>query len=54
MKSNADKCYLLVNTSDQVKIRIDIIDICNSKCEKRLGAKIDHNFTFDDHISDLC
>ena len=38
MKSNADKCYLLVNTSDKVNIRIGNIDICNSKCEKLLGV----------------
>ena len=32
-KITADKNFLLVNTSDKVNIRIENIDICNSKCE---------------------
>ena len=54
MKSNADKCHLLVSTSNKVKVRIDNFDIRNSKCEKLLGVKFDHKLTFDEHISELC
>ena len=54
MKSNGDKCYLLVNTSDKVNSKIENFHIYNSKCEKLLGVKFDHKLTFDDHISELC
>ena len=30
MKGNADNCHLLVNTSSNVNIKIDNIDICYS------------------------
>ena len=53
MKSNVDKCHLLVSTSNKVNIRIDnIFDVC-SKCAKLLAVKSDHKLTFDDHISEL-
>ena len=54
MKSNADKCHLLVSTSNKVDIRIDNFDISHSKCEKLLGVKFDHKLTIDDHICELC
>ena len=55
MKSNADKCDLLVSTSNKVNIKIDNFDRRSSKCEKNLlGVKFDHKLTFDDHISELC
>ena len=53
MKSNTDKCYLLVNTKDKVNIRVNNIDICNSKCEKLLGDEFDHKLNFGDRISEL-
>ena len=52
MKSNADKCRLLVSTNNTVDIKILNIDISNTTCEKLL--KFDHKLTFDDHISKLC
>ena len=54
MKSNADKCHLLVITNNTVNIKIGNIDITNSNCEKFLGVKFDHKLTFDDYISELC
>ena len=53
MKSNADKCHLLISTSNRVNKRIDNFDISNRKCEKLLGVKFDHKLTFDGHISAL-
>ena len=47
MKSNADKCHLLISTSNKVNKRIDNFDISNRKCEKLLGVKFDHKLTFD-------
>ena len=52
-KSIGDKCYLLVNVNVKINIRIDNIDICNSKFEKLLGVKFDNKLTFDDRISEL-
>jgi len=54
MKSNADKCHLLISTNKPTKIKIGDFDITNSKCEKLLGVKFDHNLSFDDHITELC
>ena len=54
MKSNADKCHLLVNTNNAINIKIGNIDINNSTCEKLLGVKFDYKLTFDDQISELC
>ena len=54
MKSNADKCHLLVSTNNTVNIRVEKFDIKNSDCEKPLGVKIEHKLTFNRHISDLC
>ena len=52
MKSNADKCHLLVRTIDTVKIKIGNFDITNGKSEKLLGVKLAHKLSFNDHISD--
>ena len=54
MKINADKYHLLVSTNNTVKIKIGNFDVTNSKCEKLLGVRFDHKFSFDDHISELC
>ena len=49
MKSNDDKCHLLVSINNTVKIKIDFY-IINSKREKLLGVKFDHKLSFDDYI----
>ena len=54
MKSNADKCHLLVSTNETVKIQVGNYNIANSKCEKLLGINFDHNLNFDKHVSELC
>ena len=54
MKSNADKCHLLVCTNNAINIKIGNIDINNSTCNELLGVKFDYKLTFDDHISKLC
>ena len=53
MKSNADKCHLLVTTNNAINIKTGNIDINNSTCEKLLGFKSDYKLTFDNHISEL-
>ena len=54
MKSNPDKCHLLISTNNTVKMKIGHFDIANSRNEKLLGVKFDSKLTFDDHISELC
>ena len=54
MKINADKCDLLVTTSNTVKIKKGNFEITNSKIEKLLGVKFDHKLPFDDHILQIC
>ena len=54
MKSNADKCHLLISTNSTVKMKIGHFDIANSRNENLLAVKFDSKLTFDDHISELC
>ena len=50
MKSNPDKCHLLVSTTDNVAIRIGNLQIENSKREKLLGMHFDNKLPFDYHL----
>ena len=54
MKINVDKCHMLVSKYNTIKIKIWNFDITNSKSEKLLEVKFDHQLSFDDHISELC
>ena len=47
LKSNADKCHLLVSSSDAVNLRVNEYDIKNSECEKLLGVKFGNKLTFE-------
>ena len=40
LKSDADKCNLLVSSSGTISIRLFEYDIKNSKCEKLRGVKL--------------
>ena len=54
MKSNPNKCHLLVSSCGKIKIKIGDFEIENSKCEKLLGIRFDNRLTFDYYISGLC
>ena len=54
LKSNADKCHLVISSNEKVTLHVGEYDIKNSKCEKLLGVKLDWKLNFDDHISDIC
>ena len=53
LKGNADKCHLLVSSSDAVNLRVSEYDIKNSKCEKLLSVKFDNKLTLEKHITDM-
>ena len=53
LKVNADKCHLLVSSSDAVNLRISKYDIKNSECEKLLGVKCESKLTFEKHITNI-
>ena len=54
MKSNADKCHLLVSSNEKVTIQISSHEIANTKCEKLLDVHIDSGLSFDYLISEIC
>ena len=54
LKSNTDKCHLLVSSTDAVNLRVSEYDIKNSECEKLLGVKFDNKLTFEKRITDIC
>ena len=43
MKSNADKCHLLVSTNRTVNIKIGSVNFTNSNFEKLLGVNLNIN-----------
>ena len=53
MKSNPDKCHLLVCSNKKVTIKIGSHEIANTKHEKLLGVYLDSG-PFDYHISEIC
>ena len=54
MKANPDKYHLLINnTKESFQIKIDNDTVSNSKYEKLLGVKIDHELSFNEHVLSL-
>ena len=53
MKSNPDKCHLLVSLRRKIKIEIGDFEIENNTCEKLLGVHFGNRLTFD-YILGLC
>ena len=54
MKSNADKCHLLVSSNEKVTIKIGSHEIANTKREKLLGVHLNRVLLHDYHISQIC
>ena len=54
MKSNADKCHLLVSSNEKVTIKICSHEVANTKRETLLGVHLDSGMSFDYHISEIC
>ena len=53
LKSNANKCHLLVSSTDAVNLRVSEYDIKNSECEKLLGVKFDNKLTFEKYTIEI-
>ena len=53
LKTNVDKCHLLVSSSDAVSLIVSEYDVKNNECEKLLGVKFDNKLTFEKHINDI-
>ena len=56
MKTNDDKCHLIVSTNERTEIQIGDFSIKNrnSGSEKLLGVIIDSKLNFDSHVNYLC
>ena len=54
LKTNADKCYLLVSSNERCTAKIEDFSIKNSTEEKLLGVKFDSNLSFENHVTSLC
>ena len=55
MKANPDKYHLLINnTKESFQVKIGNETVSNSKYEKLLGVKIDHELNFNEHVSSMC
>ena len=55
LKSNADKCHLLVSTNDRASsTNVDGFKIDKSYTEKLLDVNFDRKLNFDDRISHIC
>ena len=44
MKSNPDKCHLLVSSSEKIRMEIGDFDRKSSTCEKLLGVRFENRF----------
>ena len=54
-KMNVDKCHLLITKHEEnTKVTIDSHVIPASKSVKLLGAQIDNNLDFTEHVSNIC
>ena len=54
LKANPDKCHLLINTDENVALKIKNDTITNSPNEKLLGILFNNKFDFDEHVTSLC
>ena len=53
LKSNGEKCHLLISTNDRVSMNVNGFNIDKKETDKLLGVKLDRKLTFDDRISDI-
>ena len=54
LKANPGKCHLLINTDENVALKIKNETITNNSNEKLLGILFSNKFDFDEHVTSLC
>ena len=54
MKTNEDKCHLIVSSNEFTEIQIGDFSFKNSASEKLLGVNIHSKFKSDCHVNHLC
>ena len=54
LKANLDKCHLLINTDENVALKIKNETITNSSNQELLGILINNKFGFNEHIISVC
>ena len=54
MKANANKCHLLLSTTDAFNFEISETIICNPKSKKLLGITFNNKLKFEKHIITIC
>ena len=54
LKANPDKCHLLINTDENIALKIKNEAIANSSNEKLLGILFSNELDFDEHVTLLC
>ena len=54
MKSNDDKCHLLITNTVEITAKVGNHHIRNSASEKLLGVTIDSKLNFNEHVTKLC
>ena len=53
MRTNADKCHLLVSSDESCKAKIEDFSIKNS-AEEKLAVIFDSNLSFENHVISFC
>ena len=54
LKANPDKCHLLINTDENVALKIKNETITKSCNQRLLGILFNNKFDFDEHVTSLC
>ena len=54
LKSNPDKCHLLISSNENITVEIGEYEIQKSEREELLGFKLDWKLNYDNHISNRC
>ena len=54
LKANPGKCHLLINTDENVALKIENETITNSSNQTLLGILFNNKFDFDEHFTSLC
>ena len=54
MKLNPGKCHLLLNTEEQITLKIGSLHIKHSQCKQLLGINFVYKLNFAGHVKEIC